>query len=142
MALQAFWPLVAQAKPANALVPVCTVEGVTHYLEVPLPAEHKSTGHQHCAFCVFGSALPGHDGAAVGVFDPVSHVYDYFASSAPDTDFFAPGDARAPPVLPMVDVDDNHYGRTSETNSALRRTGGAASTEHRGGIVRLGLLHR
>jgi hypothetical protein len=59
MALHAFWPLLAQAKPRSVtLVPVCTVEGVTHYLELPggkTPAENGSASHfEHCALCSLG----------------------------------------------------------------------------------------
>ena len=36
IALHAFWPLLANAKPKSVnLVPICTIEGITHYLEVP-----------------------------------------------------------------------------------------------------------
>ena len=56
IALQALWPLLAQAKPRSAIqVPVCTVEGVTHYIELPAgetPLEQRSsTNHEHCGFC-------------------------------------------------------------------------------------------
>ena len=35
LVLHALWPLIAQARPKNVLlVPVCTVEGVTHYMEL------------------------------------------------------------------------------------------------------------
>src|SRR3954465_4822324 len=59
MALQALWPLIAQAKPRSVtLVPVCTVQGVTHYLELPTgnsPLEQKSSSqHEHCSYCSFG----------------------------------------------------------------------------------------
>jgi hypothetical protein len=61
MALQAVWPLIAQAKPRSVtLVPVCTVGGVTHYFEVKAgdtPLEKRSTSqHEHCAFCSFHDA--------------------------------------------------------------------------------------
>ena len=67
IALQAFWPLIAQAKPRDVvLVPVCAVQGVTHYIELPkggAPVERKAASQQdHCSFCVFGGervALPG-----------------------------------------------------------------------------------
>ena len=60
MALQGFWPLLAQAKPRGAeLVPVCTVDGVTHFIELPpgkSPLEQQaSSHHEHCGLCVFGS---------------------------------------------------------------------------------------
>jgi Protein of unknown function (DUF2946) len=59
IALQALWPLLAQAKPKSAvLVPVCTVGGVTHFIELPAgkaPVEERSEAHHdHCAFCSFG----------------------------------------------------------------------------------------
>jgi hypothetical protein len=59
MALNALWPLIAQAKPRSVtLVPVCTVQGVTHYLELPgshSPLEQKSSAqHEHCSYCSFG----------------------------------------------------------------------------------------
>jgi len=61
MALQALWPLVAQAKPdvPGVRVPVCTIEGITHYVELPAsqsPAEQRSAAHhEHCKMCVFGA---------------------------------------------------------------------------------------
>ena len=63
IALQALWPLLAQAKPKNVvLVPICTVQGVTHYLELPAggaPVEQKAASqHDHCSFCSLGAALP------------------------------------------------------------------------------------
>src|SRR3989454_7905961 len=60
IALQAAWPLLAAAKPrAVALVPVCTVDGVTHYLEVPTgktPLDDSATHHDHCSFCTLGAS--------------------------------------------------------------------------------------
>src|SRR3954471_13426423 len=65
MALQALWPLIAQAKPhSSTLVPICTVDGVTHYFELKkgdTPLEKSSAAqHEHCAFCSMdgGAALP------------------------------------------------------------------------------------
>jgi Protein of unknown function (DUF2946) len=52
------WPLLAQARVrASVLVPVCTIEGVTHYIELPtgktpLPA---SAEHKHCSLCTIGA---------------------------------------------------------------------------------------
>src|SRR3984893_3864181 len=59
MALNALWPLIAQAKRSSViLVPVCTVQGVTHYIELPggnSPLEQKSSAqHEHCSYCSFG----------------------------------------------------------------------------------------
>jgi hypothetical protein len=61
LALQALWPLVAQARPRTPgiLVPLCTVDGVTHYLELSTgksPLEERSASHcDHCKFCAFGA---------------------------------------------------------------------------------------
>jgi len=59
LVLHALWPLIAQARPKNLLlVPVCTVEGVTHYMELPggrTPIEDSAAKHQeHCSYCSFG----------------------------------------------------------------------------------------
>src|SRR2546421_8419179 len=52
IALNAAWPLIASAKPKSVhLVPLCTVEGVTHYLEVP---GGTTPHHDHCSFCFLG----------------------------------------------------------------------------------------
>lgn len=61
MALQALWPLIAQAKPRSVtLLPVCTVGGVTHYFELEngdTPLDRRSASHhEHCAFCSFDNA--------------------------------------------------------------------------------------
>ena len=61
VALQALWPLLAQAKPAlpGERVAVCTIEGITHYIELPAvdtPVEKRSAAHhEHCKMCVFGA---------------------------------------------------------------------------------------
>src|SRR5262245_35133731 len=62
IAMQALWPLVVQAKPAipGERVPICTIEGITHYIELPAPdsaVERSSAAHhEHCKMCVFGAA--------------------------------------------------------------------------------------
>ena len=59
IALNALWPLLSHARPAapGVLVPVCTIEGITHYLEVPggkTPLEESASHHgEHCKLCVF-----------------------------------------------------------------------------------------
>ena len=61
VALQALWPLLAQAKPTvpGERVPVCTIEGITHYVELPAvdtPVEKRSAAHhEHCKMCLFGA---------------------------------------------------------------------------------------
>jgi hypothetical protein len=59
VALQALWPLLANARPLQAplLVELCTVDGATHYVELPTgnsPASEHSPA-QHCKLCTFGA---------------------------------------------------------------------------------------
>jgi hypothetical protein len=61
IALQALWPLLSHARPKDPslLVPVCTVEGITHYLEIKAgrttPLDDRSASHgEHCKLCVLG----------------------------------------------------------------------------------------
>jgi hypothetical protein len=106
MALNALWPLIAQAKPRSVtLVPVCTVQGVTHYIELPggnSPLEQKSSAqHEHCSYCSFGgerAALPPllQSLAAIELQEiPPAHVEDR-RSRSEQTSFARP---RAPPAI-------------------------------------------
>ncbi len=60
LTLQALWPLLSHARPSDRslLVPVCTVDGTTHYLEIKsgeTPLDERSAQHgEHCKFCVLG----------------------------------------------------------------------------------------
>ena len=56
--LNTLWPLLAQAKPADALlVPVCSAGATTHYIKIErgdTPLERRSASqHDHCKLCVF-----------------------------------------------------------------------------------------
>jgi len=133
MALQALWPLIAQAKPVN-LVPVCTVGGDTHYVEVPGAPAPADSQHEHCAFCFAGAALLAHD-VRQGV-DAFAFTSPKAVSSTPRDFFAVSAAARAPPVLPVVSFDNNH-GRTNEKAFALF----AADPRGGGSIVRIGVLH-
>jgi hypothetical protein len=58
--LNALWPLLAHAKPADSLlVPVCTLGGETHYIEMERgdsPLDQRSQAqHEHCKLCVFAA---------------------------------------------------------------------------------------
>jgi len=132
MALNTLWPLIAQAKP-SLLVPVCTVGGTTHYVEIPGGTTPVDSQHEHCAFCFAGAALPathiihGVDGASFLSPNPVSFT--------PRSFLVVSADARAPPLLPLVHFD-NQYGRTNEKAFALR----AARADLGGSFVRIGIL--
>src|SRR4051812_38897336 len=105
MALQALWPLIAQAKPRSVtLVPVCTVQGVTHYLEMPggnSPLEQKSSSqHEHCSYCSFGGerAIAPSSGLGIvaceGRLRSSASVEEILFFKSAD---FTPGRPRAPP---------------------------------------------
>jgi hypothetical protein len=108
IALQAFWPLIANARPKSvALVPVCTAEGVTHYIEIPggkSPLDESSSAHhEHCSFCFLGErlALP-----TQSHLPPVQDVGAHLAPVSHETVFtpqqFSTIAARAPPGSPLV----------------------------------------
>jgi len=104
--LNALWPLLAHAKPAGSLtVPVCTVGGETHYIEIergdsPLDQRSKAQ-HDHCKLCVFGAervtALPSQqavlalDAAIDARPAPRSEPLPAFLA-------FRPEQSRAPPA--------------------------------------------
>ena len=107
--LQALWPLLAQARPRSAIqVPVCTVEGVTHYIELPggnTPLdERSSSNHEHCAFCMLAADRISYISAA-GLWLPVAADISGVVLVSPPaagTRLLArsPGRPRALPVAP------------------------------------------
>lgn len=59
--LQALWPLLSHARPKDLslLAPLCSIDGVTHYLEIKAgkttPLDERSAQHgEHCKMCVLG----------------------------------------------------------------------------------------
>src|SRR5262245_47242005 len=57
VALQAFWPLLAQARPAGETisVPICSIEHGAQTLELRIEKGQKSDkGSEHCKLCVLG----------------------------------------------------------------------------------------
>jgi len=132
MALNALWPLIAQAKP-SLLVPVCTVGGTTHYVEIPGGTTPVDSQHEHCTFCFAGAALPATP-ILQGV-DGASFLSPKAVSFTPRSFIVVSADARAPPVFPLAHFD-NQYGRTNEEAFALR----AAHANVGGSFVRLGIL--
>jgi hypothetical protein len=150
IALHAFWPLIANAKPKSVnLVPICTVEGITHYLELPggnSPLDQSATAHHdHCAFCFLGvgGLLPSHTdfsffpGAAA---EPIASGSEGVSSR---TALRLHG-ARAPPFLLSVIFDPPQLHRGNhETASAFgRHCNGAVVADPGARVLRLGVLHR
>jgi len=77
LALQAFWPLLAQARPADVTLPVaiCGVDGVRHDLEIRIgktsPLEERSASHgEHCKLCVLGDGKAALNVAVFPVVTP------------------------------------------------------------------------
>lgn len=95
MALQALWPLIAQARPAT-LVSVCSAGGVTHQIELP---DGDSPRAGHCPLCVIGAPPALASAPAPALRLPP-------AAAAPRDRAFAvvleahptPGQPRAPPL--------------------------------------------
>ena len=107
VALQALWPLLAQAKPTvpGERVPVCTIEGITHYVELPAvdtPVEKRSAAHhEHCKMCVFGAeklaALPVAAPPVVLVAGR-ERAADAISAVPASNSFPKPALPRAPPI--------------------------------------------
>ena len=84
IALQAFWPLLAQARPADAIlsVAICGVDSVKHDVEIRIgkttPLEERSASHgEHCKLCVLG------DGKAALVVVPDALIFPSRGESNP-----------------------------------------------------------
>jgi hypothetical protein len=109
VALNAFWPLIAQAAPKapSLLVPICSMEGKTHHVDLssgktPL-GERRASHGEHCKLCVFGSdrtaALPAEAVALLAVVAIVAEPS--FARPVPLSEPLShtPAQPRAPPAL-------------------------------------------
>jgi hypothetical protein len=109
IALQVFWPLLAQARPrvAGVLVPVCTLDGTTHYLELPpgkSPLDERSASHgEHCKLCVFGDAksvaVPASDRSAFLLLDDTGQGTTTIAIPFREPPHRLPAQPRAPPAI-------------------------------------------
>ena len=142
IALQAAWPLLAAAKPRSvALVPVCTVDGVTHYFEVPTgkaPLDDSVHG-QHCVFCTLGigALLSSHADALFSPDAVADRIVSRIERSHSRPLLLVLG-ARAPPLSSVVTANRN-FGGQGETTVSTGRPGVGA---HDGiSFMRLGLLH-
>jgi hypothetical protein len=142
MSLNALWPLIAQAKPsAVTLVPVCTVGGETHYVEVETGKPGADAVHlEHCQLCPLGvAALPsGSDGLV---------LTRQFTPAFPDEKIellairpLLDGRPRAPPFSLLVAFHTDKHWRTHEEDSALRLRGARDADAGRGIVRRVVLL--
>lgn len=148
IALQVAWPLAAGAKLRSVmLVPLCTVDGVTHYLEVPTgkaPADESSAHGDHCPLCFLGERV----GLAVQ-FQPLvlpAPRAEAFPSRSATLSAKAVGNvrhARAPPFSRVTTCTDDNFGRYDEEEALASpaRCGARGDALERGRFVRLGVLH-
>lgn len=143
IALQAAWPLLAAAKPRSvALVPVCTVDGVTHYFEVPTgkaPLDDSVHG-QHCVFCTLGigALLSSHADVLFSADVLADRIVSRIERSHSRPLLLVLG-ARAPPLSSVVTAGHNNFGGQGGTIDFPGRPGVGA---HDGiSFMRLGLLH-
>ncbi len=59
IALQALWPLVAQARSGRSIpVAICSVAGSHRSVEVPVDGGKNGTVAEHCKLCVLGADRP------------------------------------------------------------------------------------
>ena len=148
IALHALWPLIANARPKSVnLVPICTVEGITHYLEVPggkSPLDDSAAKHQdHCAFCFMGvgGLLTLHTEFAL----PLAAAAERIAPSGESLHARAVLNlhgARAPPLLLSLIGNQPHRGNHEIASAFGRHCTGAFAADPGARVLRLGLLHR
>lgn len=73
IALQALWPLIAQARPSDSIsVPVCSVDGARHEIQLPVGKNQGDKGAEHCKLCVLGTDKPVVSSALPAFAAPVS----------------------------------------------------------------------
>ena len=148
IALHALWPLLANARPTSVnLVPICTVEGITHYLEVPggkSPLDDSAAKHQdHCAFCFMGvgGVVPSHADFVLPLDAAPERIAPGVESSHSRAVLNLHG-ARAPPFPLLLIFDQPHRGNHETAFASWRHLGGAGITDPGARVLRLGILHR
>ena len=141
LVLHALWPLIAQARPKNVLlVPVCTVEGVTHYMELPggrTPLDDSAATHQeHCAYC-FPAALQTQ---APPIFQAEKSLQtvDSVDTQCDSRASILIMDARGPPFSPSVTSIEQPRREHAQTH--LERRAGALAAAAGSRFMRIGVL--
>jgi hypothetical protein len=82
IALQALWPAIAQARPADSVsVPICSVDGTRHEIELPLGRDQSDKTGEHCKLCVLGPDRI----AAVESIDFSPFICKSFSDQIPET---------------------------------------------------------
>ena len=103
IALQAFWPLVAQARSGRSIaMPICSVEGPHRSIEVPIDGGKTRQTTEHCKLCVLGADRPAVSGSACAFAFPYEgEAEDPFKSgdSEPGSSCVVSARPRAPPAF-------------------------------------------
>ncbi len=139
LALQALWPLIAQAKPRSVtLVPICTVGGETHYVELETGGGDASH-EEHCKACPVGAAALASGSQDFFLAATASSAVSAGHASAVDKRFVAYMRSRAPPSFLPVDVNPDLQETKDEEAIAVRHRGARDALAGRG-VVRRGVL--
>jgi hypothetical protein len=107
LAIQAFAPVLAQLQArSTVLVPLCSVDGVTHYVEVPLGADplkqRTPGGHEHCSLCTVGvdrlAFLAPFGARLLAVPDAAGNRPPSLSANAPESPALTFARPRGPPA--------------------------------------------
>jgi hypothetical protein len=139
LALHALWPLIAQAKPRSVtLVPICTVAGETHYLQLET-GKGDPPHEEHCQLCPMGSvALHAAAEVLLAAVNSSQEISGEEAGSA-EKRFISHARPRAPPSFLFVGMTHDQQERKNAEAVALRHRGDRDAAAGRG-IVRRGVL--
>jgi Protein of unknown function (DUF2946) len=119
IALQAFWPLIAHAKPRSVtLVPLCTEAGETHDLEVETGGGDGAHA-EHCKACPVGAVALA-SGSLPFFMQFVSSAPHRVAPEAAQPRFCPYARSRAPPSFLAVEVISDNQEKTNEKGVVLR----------------------
>jgi len=106
MALNAFWPLLANAKAGVPALPseICTATGQQHTGgSLPIEAPGKSVQPSHCSLCPFNAErAPAVSGAAGALFRPApacAQGPEFFTGLRLQAAPVLSGSPRSPPAL-------------------------------------------
>ena len=102
MALNAAWPLLANAQPADPAAEICSANGGNHAGGTPATPD-KGYHASHCNLCPFGAER----GAAIAVAAPVlpapvaapTQVFTHGDAPGPQVALYPTAPPRAPPSL-------------------------------------------
>jgi hypothetical protein len=106
MALNALWPLIANAKPAGveSLFEVCTTQGLKSVAGDPAGAPDDSGAKHlqpHCPLCSFGTDKMSAPPSSPLVIEPAAVAgrvaLSAMVTESPSSDFRTPAHPRAPP---------------------------------------------